>query len=51
VAEKSLSQVIVDLDAGGAGLLARITKKSAVALGIRPGVKVYALVKSVAVIT
>lgn len=51
VAEKSLSQVIVGLDAGGAGLLARITKKSAAALGIRPGVKVYALVKSVAVIT
>ncbi|MBF0292922.1 MAG: molybdenum ABC transporter ATP-binding protein, partial [Nitrospinae bacterium] len=51
VAEKSLSQVIVGIDAGGAGLLARITKKSAFALGIRPGVKVYALVKSVAVIT
>lgn len=51
VAEKSLSQVIVGLDVGGAGLLARITKKSAAALGIRPGVKVYALVKSVAVIT
>lgn len=50
VAEKSLSQVIVGLDAGGARLLARITKKSASALGIRPGVKVYALVKSVAVI-
>jgi molybdate transport system ATP-binding protein len=51
VAEESLSQVIVGLDAGGAGLLARITKKSSAALGIRPGVKVYALVKSVAVIT
>jgi molybdate transport system ATP-binding protein len=50
VVEKSLSQVIVGLDAGGAGLLARITKKSSAALGIRAGVKVYALVKSVAVV-
>ncbi|HQU14834.1 MAG: molybdenum ABC transporter ATP-binding protein [Chromatiales bacterium 21-64-14] len=42
------AQVMVRLDAGGAALLARITRKSADALGLRPGLAVYAQVKSVA---
>jgi len=41
--------VEVRLDAGGAPLAARITRKSAAALGIAPGKPVFALVKAVAV--
>ena len=43
------ASVDVQLDAGGAPLIARITRKSAAALGIAPGKPVFALVKAVAV--
>jgi len=43
------ASVDVRLDAGGAPLIARVTRKSAGALGIAPGKRVYALVKAVAV--
>ncbi len=39
----------VSLDLGGTPLIARITRKSAVELGLRPGLAVYALVKSVSI--
>lgn len=43
-------QVMVSLDAGGSTLLARITQKSADALGLAPGKAVFAQVKGVAVL-
>jgi molybdate transport system ATP-binding protein len=39
----------VSLDLGGTPLIARITRKSAAELGLRPGLPVYALVKSVSI--
>jgi len=39
---------MVRLEAGGVPLLARVTCKSAADLRLRPGGRVYALVKSVA---
>jgi molybdate transport system ATP-binding protein len=39
----------VELDLGGAPLVARITRKSASELGLRPGLPVFALVKSVSI--
>ena len=41
--------VDIQLDAGGTPLLARITRKSAAALGITLGTRVHALIKAVAV--
>ncbi|AZL58031.1 molybdenum ABC transporter ATP-binding protein [Tabrizicola piscis] len=41
--------VLVQLDLGGAALLARITRRSAQALEIAPGLAVFAVVKTVAV--
>ncbi|KQT47528.1 molybdenum ABC transporter ATP-binding protein [Aureimonas sp. Leaf454] len=38
----------VVLDAGGAEILARLTRRSAEALGLRPGLPVHAIVKAVA---
>ncbi|CAN5414039.1 molybdenum ABC transporter ATP-binding protein [soil metagenome] len=46
----SPGQVMVALDAGGARLLARITRKSADTLGLAPGLAVYAQVKGVAIL-
>jgi molybdate transport system ATP-binding protein len=43
-------QVMLALDAGGTALLARVTQKSADALGLAPGKQVFAQVKGVAVI-
>ncbi len=43
-------QVMVSLDAGGSTLLARVTQKSADALGLAPGKAVFAQVKGVAVL-
>ncbi len=40
--------MIVRLDVAGHPLLARITRKSALALQLQPGTPVWALVKSVA---
>jgi molybdate transport system ATP-binding protein len=43
-------QPLVKLDAGGAVLLAQITRKSLVTLELRPGLPVYAVVKGVALL-
>ena len=43
-------QPLVKLDAGGATLLAQITRKSLVTLELRPGQPVYAVVKGVALL-
>lgn len=50
IAEESPGQLMVKLDLGGALLLARITKKSGVLLNLQVGKKVYARVKSVALL-
>jgi len=50
VAEENPAQVMVRLEAGGIPLLARITRKSAAALGVEPGRSLYAQVKSVALL-
>ncbi|VAX20547.1 Molybdenum ABC transporter ATP-binding protein ModC [hydrothermal vent metagenome] len=50
IKEKSPSQVMVKMDANGAPILARITKKSQSTLGLDVGKKCYAMVKSVAVV-
>lgn len=47
-AAAAAGQVLVKLDVEGQALLARITRKSADALELRAGTRVYALVKSVA---
>jgi molybdate transport system ATP-binding protein len=39
----------VELDLGGTPLIARITRKSATELGLRPGLSVFALIKSVSI--
>lgn len=44
------AQVVVRLDLGGVPLLAHVTRKSAAVLGLEPGQRVYAQVKSVAVL-
>ena len=41
-------QVMVRLDAGGTALLARVTKRSAQALQLAPGLRLYAQIKGVA---
>jgi molybdate transport system ATP-binding protein len=43
------SSLDVRLDLKGTALLARITRKSALELGLRPGMPVYALIKSVSI--
>jgi molybdate transport system ATP-binding protein len=40
---------LVQLDAGGERLLARITRRSASALALAPGVSVHAVIKAVSV--
>jgi molybdate transport system ATP-binding protein len=50
VTDESAAQVTVRLLAGKAPLLARITRKSAVELELKPGKAVYAQVKSVALL-
>ena len=50
LSDDSPGQVMVALDAGGTALLARITKKSAEALGLVMGSAVYAQVKGVAIV-
>ena len=39
----------VELEVGGAPLVARVTRKSIAALGLAPGKRAYALIKSVAI--
>jgi molybdate transport system ATP-binding protein len=48
--ETGLAEVLVRLDVAGVPILARITRKSAAALDIGPGRKVFAQVKAVAVL-
>ena len=48
--EDSPGQWMVALDAGGARLLARITQRSALALGVEPGRALFAQVKGVALL-
>ena len=43
------AQVDLRLDAGGAALWARVTRRSLENLRLKPGSKVYALVKAVAI--
>ena len=43
------SAVIVSLDCGGSAVLSRITRKSAAALGLKPGLSAHAMVKAVSV--
>jgi molybdate transport system ATP-binding protein len=45
----SPGQVMVALDAGGCPLLARVTQRSALALGLNPGLTLYAQIKGVAI--
>lgn len=45
------SQVTVRLESGGVPILARVTRKSAAHLGLKPGFAVHAQVKSVAVLS
>jgi molybdate transport system ATP-binding protein len=47
-ADQSAS-VAVQLDVAGTALLARVTRKSVAALGLAPGKRAYALIKSVAI--
>ncbi|NIA67182.1 molybdenum ABC transporter ATP-binding protein [Pelagibius litoralis] len=49
ISEERSPQVDLQLDAGGAAIWARITARSCQALGLRPGLKVFALIKSVAI--
>lgn len=51
VAESGEYQMTVLLDVSGARVLARVTKRSASALGLAPGKEVFAQAKSVAVIS
>jgi molybdate transport system ATP-binding protein len=48
--DESEAQQIVRLDVSGVPLLSRITRKSAAGLGLEPGKRVYAQVKSVALL-
>ena len=50
ISDDSPGQVMVALDAGGAVLLARITRKSLEALQLQPGSPVFAQIKGVAVL-
>jgi molybdate transport system ATP-binding protein len=49
-AEDGPAQTLVKLDADGTVLLARITRKSAADLNIMPGLKLYAQIKSIALL-
>ncbi len=49
IGEEKAPQIDLQLDAGGAPLWARITARSRTALGLKPGLQVYALIKSVAI--
>ena len=50
VSDDSPGQCMVALDAGPTRLLARVTQRSAVALALEPGQRVYAQVKGVAIV-
>jgi molybdate transport system ATP-binding protein len=48
-ASRTPSQALVQLDAGGSLLLSRVTRRSVAELGLRPGLRAWALVKSAAI--
>jgi molybdate transport system ATP-binding protein len=48
VGEGEGASIDVALDCGGDGLVARVTRKSAQELGLRPGLAVHAIIKSIA---
>ncbi|MHB8453376.1 MAG: molybdenum ABC transporter ATP-binding protein [Acidiferrobacterales bacterium] len=50
IMEGRTAQAVVKLDASGVMLLARITRRSVHALGLQPGVEIFAQVKSVALL-
>ncbi len=50
IAEATPSQSLAGLDLGGTSILARITHKSVDALGLKPGLAVYAQIKGVAIL-
>ncbi|MDO8891492.1 MAG: molybdenum ABC transporter ATP-binding protein [Sulfurimicrobium sp.] len=50
IAEDTPAKLLVRLDAAGTPLLAGITKKSGAVLGLKPGMPLYAQVKSVALL-
>jgi molybdate transport system ATP-binding protein len=50
LSDDAVGQVMVGLDAGGTRILARITRKSAVAMQLAPGQSVYAQIKGVAML-
>jgi molybdate transport system ATP-binding protein len=50
LAEEDPAQVLVRLELGGAAMLARVTRKSMHSLGLAPGKRVYAQVKSAALL-
>ena len=50
ISELNAAQILVQLEAGGQKLLSRITRKSASALKITPGQRLYAQVKSVSLL-
>jgi molybdate transport system ATP-binding protein len=47
--EREGTSLDVSVDLAGTPLIARITRKSARELGLRPGMTVYALIKSVSI--
>ena len=49
IENKEEASLDVTLDVGGAPLIARITRKSALELGLKPGQPVFALIKSVSI--
>ena len=49
IGEEKGPQIDLQLNAGGAPIWARITARSRTALGLRAGLEVYALIKSVAI--
>ncbi len=49
ISDDSPGHAMVKLDAGGAALLARITRQSVQALGLRPGLPVFAQIKGAAI--
>lgn len=49
IGEEKSPQIDLQLDAGGAPIWARITARSRMALSLKPGLQVYALIKSVAI--
>jgi molybdate transport system ATP-binding protein len=48
IEESEGASVDVELDCGGDALVARVTRKSVAELGLRPGLRVHAIIKSIA---